>query len=77
MKSHERFGKLVRAYRESHHLTQQDMAELCDISICYYQRIEHGKANLGLDSAIYIAAALDISLDELKQNVHVLPLLFI
>ena len=77
MKSHESFGKLVRAYRKSHHLSQQDMAELCNVSICYYQRIEHGKANLGLDLDIYIAAALDNSLDELKQNVHVLPLLFV
>ena len=70
MSIHEIFSQKVRQYREENHLTQANMAEMCNISIEYYQRIEHGRANVGLDNAVFIATVLYISIDALKEEVR-------
>ena len=44
------------------------MAELCGICARHYQELETCKVNTSLETALRIAAALDISLDALVQE---------
>ena len=36
-------GNVLRRYRESRKLTQEEFSEFCDISRAYYGRIERGE----------------------------------
>ena len=58
-------SSVLYQYRCAHSFSQEVMAELCGVSTKYYQRIERGGANVGLNIALYIAKTLSISLDKL------------
>ena len=68
MSATEKFYRTVRIYRKEHRLTQEEMAELCGICARHYQELETCKVNTSLETALRIAAALDISLDALVQE---------
>lgn len=62
------FAYKIYEYRKECNLTQEKMAELCNISSRHYQNMELGKVNPRLSTAVNIAFALNISLDELAAE---------
>ena len=68
MSAADHFYQMVRKYRKEHRLSQEDMAELCGICARHYQELETCKVNTSLETALRIAAALDISLDALVRE---------
>ena len=61
------FGVRVRQLREAADLSQQELADLADLSKRTIQRIENGKSAATIDVLISIAGALKISLQELTN----------
>lgn len=59
------FVEAVGRFRNMHRLSQEMMAELCDISAKYYQKIESGRSNISLNTALRMAKVSKVSLDEL------------
>jgi transcriptional regulator with XRE-family HTH domain len=55
----------LREIRENKRLTQRDMADLLEISVPYYCRIENGKHRIALDTAETIAEILEVSLQDI------------
>ena len=58
-------GLNILHYRKEKGLTQMQLAEKCDISRTYMQKIETAASSCTLDTLIDIAAALDIPLKKL------------
>ena len=58
-------GKRVRARRLHLGISQERLAELTDFSVSHMSAIETGKTKLGLPAIVYIANALNVSVDEL------------
>lgn len=56
------FGTYLRILREKVGLSQQELADLSEISKLTIQRIENAKYSVTLDTLISIAQALDIQL---------------
>ncbi|WP_035645969.1 helix-turn-helix domain-containing protein [Flavobacterium sp. ASV13] len=58
-------GIHIRQLREKKELSQQDLADDCDIPRNQIGRIERAEINTGIKTLIRIANALDIDLKEL------------
>ena len=58
-------GIHIRQLREKKDLSQQDLADDCDVSKNQIGRIERAEINTGIKTLIRIANALDIELKEL------------
>lgn len=56
-------GQRVRELRKSMKLSQEKLAELCNISSTYIGVIERGEKKLSVDALVRIANVLDVSLD--------------
>ena len=54
------FGKNLRRYRTEKHLSQERLAELCDLHRTYISDIERGQRNISLGNVQKIAEALGI-----------------
>ncbi len=63
------FGKNVRKYREKKKLTQEKLAELCDLHRTYIGGIERGERNVSLENIQKIADALDVKIAELFKGI--------
>ena len=61
------FGKLIKARRRAAGLSQEKLAELCDISVRRMVSIEKGDANLRFCNLIRMCLELDIDCGELAQ----------
>lgn len=55
-----KIGELVREYRLSKKLTQQELAEKSDLSLPFVNLIENNRRNLSVDTLLKILTALDI-----------------
>lgn len=55
-----RMGKNLRAIREDRGLTQEQLAEIVDLDVRYYQRVETGHVNLTLGLLAKIAGRLKV-----------------
>ena len=55
-----KIGELVREYRLSKKLTQQDLAEKSDLSLPFINLIENNRRNLSVDTLLKILSAMDI-----------------
>ena len=64
-------GARIRAARERVHLTQEQLAEIIDISPTHMSVIERGVKTPKLDTFVRIANALGVSTDALLQDVVV------
>ena len=62
------FSKLLYNYRKENQITQEKMAELCELSVRHYRDLEIGIPDARLSTAVRIAHNLDISLDGLKDD---------
>ncbi len=58
-------GQRIRYYRTQKGLSQEDMAELADVSFVYISQVERAQKSASLKTIISIANALSISVDSL------------
>ncbi len=62
---YENIGKRIKFLRMNAHLTQEKLAEKCDISLDYMGKIEVNISKPGLKTIIKISNALDIPIKEM------------
>ncbi len=62
-------GSRIRAARDRKGLTQEDLAELVELSSSHISVLERGVKPPKLDTLVNIANALDVSADTLLQDV--------
>ena len=55
-----KIGELVREYRLSKKLTQQELAEKSDLSLPFINLIENNRRNLSVDTLLKILSAMEI-----------------
>ena len=55
-----KIGELVREYRLSKKLTQQELAEKSDLSLPFINLIENNRGNLSVDALLKILTAMEI-----------------
>ena len=55
-----KIGELVREYRLSKKLTQQELAEKSDLSLPFINLIENNRRNLSVDTLLKILSAMGI-----------------
>ncbi len=70
----------IKAKRQQCGMTQEKLAEQCDISISFIAHIERGTKSLSLETAVRISSALNVSLDyllldEINDNARILDAL--
>ncbi len=58
-------GKRIYNLRREKNITQEQLAELVNLSVTQVSKLENGKSRLSLDSLINIATVLDASTDEI------------
>ena len=59
------FGLMVRSHRNKQNLTQEQLADLCELDRTYIGSVERGERNISLISIHKIASALKIDVKEL------------
>ncbi len=65
----ERFGYAVKTLREERDLTQEDLADRTGIHRTYLSDIERGARNVSLVNIERLAAALELSMEQLFRRV--------
>ena len=58
-------GQKIRSERQKHNLSQDKLAELCNISTAFLGHIERGSRKMSLETLVTLANALNISIDYL------------
>ena len=68
-------GEKIKELRIKHDLTQEKLAEKCELSPRYISDIENGNANISIDTLFKLSIALKINAYELikKHNTKPLP----
>ncbi len=61
-------GKRIKEERLKLHLTQEQLAERTNLSTAYIGQIERAERNVSLDTLVYIANSLSVSIDYLLQD---------
>lgn len=61
----EKFGKNVKKYRLGAKISQEKLADLCDLHRTYISDVEHGKRSISLNNIEKIALALKINIQDL------------
>ena len=62
------FGDNLKRIRKKMKLTQQGMADRMDISRSYLSDLENAKRSTSINTVLYIAKTLDISVNELVND---------
>lgn len=62
------FGENLKAIRKRMKLTQQEMADKMDISRTYLSDLENTRRSTSINTVLYIAKRLDISVNELVND---------
>lgn len=62
-------GKRIRKTRKEKHLTQEQLAELCNLSTAHIGHIERGTRALSIESLITVANVLNVSTDYLLLDI--------
>ncbi len=55
----------IRAYRKAKHISQEELADMCDLHRTYVGSVERGERNVTLSTLEAFAAALGVSVPEL------------
>ena len=63
------FGETVRRIRKSKGITQEILADMCELHRTYLSDVELGKRNISLENIDKIACALGMTVSELFQEV--------
>ena len=58
----------IRAYRKSKHISQEQLADMCDLHRTYVGSVERGERNVTLSTLEALAAALGVSITELLSK---------
>ena len=61
----EKFGKNVKKYRLDAKISQEKLADLCDLHRTYISNVERGKRSISLNNIEKIALALKINIQDL------------
>lgn len=61
----EKFGKNVKKYRLGAKISQEKLADLCDLHRTYISDVERGKRSISLNNIEKIALALKINIQDL------------
>ena len=61
-------GKRIKEERIRCNLTQEQLAELTDVSTTYIGFVERGKRSITLEKLIDISSCLHVSIDDLLQD---------
>lgn len=61
----ENFGKNVKKYRNQSELSQEDLADMCNLHRTYISDIERGKRSISLNNIEKISLALNIDIYKL------------
>ena len=62
------FGDSLRKFREGRGYSQEEFAELCQISRAYYGRIERGEHSITIEKCHKISSALNIRMADLFEE---------
>lgn len=62
-------GSRIKARRENNKMTQEQVAELVDITVVYLSKIENGKVHPTLNTLSTICSVLGCDLGELLLNI--------
>jgi len=63
------FGTRIKQLRHEQHISQEELAEKCDLHRTYVGGIERGERNPSLKNIYKIASAFQIELEELFEDV--------
>ena len=63
-----KFGDRIRYLRLMRKLSQEQLAELCELHRTYIGGIERGERNVSLRNIIRIASALEVTISELFEG---------
>jgi transcriptional regulator with XRE-family HTH domain len=55
----------IRAFRRSNNLSQEQLANMCELHRTYIGSVERGERNVTLSTLELLASALDVSVPEL------------
>lgn len=66
--NYDQIGMRVRLFRRRKGLSQEELAELVDISVTHMSHIETGNTKLSLPVFVALAEALDVRADELLHD---------
>lgn len=61
-------GNNIRTIREAKLMTQQTLADLCNMEKSNISRIERGQTNITIKNLYQIACSLETTMSELLQN---------
>ena len=61
-------GNNLRAFRRSKRITQDSLAELCDLHRNYVGAVERGERNITLDTMVRLADGLGVTVPELLKE---------
>lgn len=65
-------GLRIRYYRKEKHITQEKLAEICNLHPTYIGQIERGEKNATIESIYRVAMGLNIPMSKLLENVEFL-----
>lgn len=63
------FGGRVRHYRKNRGLSQEQLAELCDLHPTYIGQLERGEKNASLETVMRVCAGLSVAPEVLFENI--------
>ena len=72
-KQRQALGKRIKELRATRSMTQEDLAERCDMFRTYMSRIESGMANPTLTMLYALAAGLEVEIQALFEPVQQAP----
>ncbi|HBL74737.1 MAG: transcriptional regulator [Bacteroidetes bacterium GWF2_42_66] len=67
----ELFGKVLRELREANHISQEKLAEYCDLDRTYISLLERGLRQPTITTIFKLANALNISPSKLIEKVEI------
>lgn len=65
-------GNRIRYYRKQKHLSQEQLAELCNFHPTYIGQLERGEKNATLESIYKLSQGLGVSLNVLLEDIDVI-----
>lgn len=63
-----KIGEKVKKLRKEQHLTQKELADLCNVSFSFISDIETGRRNASIETLTSISKALNVPLSSLLQD---------
>lgn len=63
-------GLRIRYYRKEKHITQEKLAEICNLHPTYIGQLERGEKNATIESLYKITSGLGISMGKLLENIE-------